>query len=260
MFSTMKPLALCLATLALLAPAARAEEQQLNQRATGVKTVTKVVTVARTTVTRDNPSTVTSTLTQAGACSVGSGSNSNVNNVRSSSTQRAVTSSATSRSSSAASSTGTGSGTTAGNLLLAAHNAKRAIHSAPNLTWNQDLADYAQAYGSKCVFKHSGGPYGENLAAGAPYNYYSPEDLFQGWYDEGKNYDYSTTSFSSAAGHFTQVVWKSSTQVGCAAISCDSSSLGLGNNGKGIYIVCEYSPPGNVQGRFTQNVLPPKSS
>ncbi|PWN27972.1 PR-1-like protein, partial [Jaminaea rosea] len=104
---------------------------------------------------------------------------------------------------------------------LALHNAKRAIHNTPNLTWNQTLADYAQTYGSKCVFAHSKGPYGENLAVGSPASSWSSADLFQLWYDEGKGYDYSTTTFNSATGHFTQLVWKNSKQLGCAIVTCD---------------------------------------
>ena len=47
-------------------------------------------------------------------------------------------------------------------------------------------------------------------------------------------------------GHFTQVVWKSSTSIG----------LGIAHGGRGTYCTAQYSPPGNYQGQFKSNVLP----
>lgn len=83
------------------------------------------------------------------------------------------------------------------------HNSLRAKHSAPALTWNTTLSDYAQSYLSKqnCVFEHSNGPYGENIAMG----YSDPTKAIQAWYDEVKDYDYSTGTFSMSTGHFTQI-------------------------------------------------------
>lgn len=123
------------------------------------------------------------------------------------------------------------------------HNRVRAEHSAPALTWNQDLANYAQNYldGSQCNFAHSGGPYGENIALG-----YSPHEAMVAWYDEYQQYDYASGQFSSSTGHFTQMVWKDTTEVGCATINCD---------GWGPYLACEYTPRGNIIGEFTSNVL-----
>ena len=41
--------------------------------------------------------------------------------------------------------------------VLDAHNTYRGWHSAPDLTWNSDLASYAASYASGCVFDHTGG-------------------------------------------------------------------------------------------------------
>ena len=42
-------------------------------------------------------------------------------------------------------------------------------------------------------------------------------------------------------GHYTQVVWRDSTAIGCARVDC--------NNGGGVFITCNYNPPGNYVGR-----------
>lgn len=124
--------------------------------------------------------------------------------------------------------------------ILNEHNIKRALHKGVgSLSWSNTLAQYAQNYAnaytcpSAGTLTHSGGQYGENLASG-----YSTIGTVDAWYDEIKQYNYNAPGFSEATGHFTQVVWKSSTQVGCAFKDC--------KNAYGTYIVCEYYPRGNV--------------
>jgi hypothetical protein len=51
-------------------------------------------------------------------------------------------------------------------------------------------------------------------------------------------------------GHFTQVVWKGSQKLGVG--------FAITGDGKTLYVVAQYSPPGNYQGQFGQNVLPAK--
>ncbi|ODV90868.1 hypothetical protein CANCADRAFT_15606, partial [Tortispora caseinolytica NRRL Y-17796] len=120
---------------------------------------------------------------------------------------------------------------------LSAHNTFRAQYGAQPLTWDSTLASFASNYANNCVFQHSGGPYGENLAMG----YSSIAAAVKGWTDEASSY---TGGYSSAAGHFTQVVWKSTTKLGCGVASCSSGKI----------YVCEYDPAGNVLGQFAQNV------
>ena len=67
------------------------------------------------------------------------------------------------------------------------------------------------------------------------------------WYNEVSKYNYNNPVFGMDTGHFTQVVWKSTTKLGCG--------LGIASNNY-AYGACNYSPPGNVQGAFAQNVLP----
>ncbi|KAI8064172.1 CAP domain-containing protein [Gongronella butleri] len=128
--------------------------------------------------------------------------------------------------------------------ILDAHNKYRAIHQAPPLTWDNTIANYAADYIGKCVFKHSGGEYGENLAGG----YRDWPSVVKGWYDEVQNYDYSHPGFASNTGQFTQVVWKSSTKIGCGFAPC---------GGQRLYM-CDYEPAGNYVGEFEENVFPPK--
>ena len=66
------------------------------------------------------------------------------------------------------------------------------------------------------------------------------------WYGEVKQYAFPDGGFSMETGHFTQVVWRGTTQLGCGVSTC---------RGMDIW-VCEYDPPGNVQGQYRQNVLP----
>ncbi|KAF6006070.1 hypothetical protein HII13_005190 [Brettanomyces bruxellensis] len=157
-----------------------------------------------------------------------------------------ATSSATTTSSTAATSSSSSSSSvsTFQQTMIDTHNAKRALHQAGDLTWDSTLESYAQDYADKydCsgTLTHSGGPYGENLAVG-----YSSDGAVEAWYDEGNDYDYSSCS---TYDHFTQVVWKSTTKLGCGIKHCGGSV--------GDYIICSYNPAGNYIGECTENVLP----
>ena len=133
--------------------------------------------------------------------------------------------------------------------VLSAHNQYRATHHASKLEWDDTLSNYAQRYASQCRFEHSHGPYGENLATGYP----SLQAAMQAWYNEKKLYSHSNPQFAKTTGHFTQVVWKATTKIGCGYVACNGLHGTPGN-----YLVCEYNPPGNVvnAGYFRENVLP----
>ena len=62
------------------------------------------------------------------------------------------------------------------------------------------------------------------------------------WYSEIDLYDFSNPMFDSASGHFTQMVWRDTCTMGCGFAE--------------PYLVCRYSPQGNVFGDFADNVLP----
>ncbi|HEX7699976.1 MAG TPA: CAP domain-containing protein [Kofleriaceae bacterium] len=131
-----------------------------------------------------------------------------------------------------------------------AHDRVRAKHCASPLTWSPKLAAVAQKWADSlrdqgCKFGHSGGQYGENLAAGTA-GVLDPEATVKMWYDEIAKYKFPDGGFSMETGHFTQVVWRGTTQVGCGHSSC---------NGNDIW-VCNYDPAGNWDGQYRENVLP----
>jgi uncharacterized protein YkwD len=131
-----------------------------------------------------------------------------------------------------------------------AHNRYRAKHCAAALTWSAKLAEVAQRWANAlrdrgCQFGHSGGNYGENLAAGTQ-GTLDPASVVKMWYDEIAQYRFPDGGFSTETGHFTQVVWRGTKQVGCGHSQC---------KGMDIY-VCEYDPPGNWEGQYRDNVRP----
>ena len=100
--------------------------------------------------------------------------------------------------------------------ILNSTNFYRSQHNASALAWNDTLADYAADYVTGCNFAHTGGPYGENLVAGSANATASVEV----WGNEGKNYDFAAGQFTEGTGHFTQLVWKATTTVGCGRANC----------------------------------------
>ena len=136
--------------------------------------------------------------------------------------------------------------------MLSAHNTYRSKHCVPALTWSAQLATAAQTWANGCKrddknpknFAHSDVP-GENLAWGTGLSAKGAVDL---WYSEIGKYNFAAPVWSNGVGHFTQVVWRNSTQIGCAAASCSGQT----------YWVCRYAPPGNFNvnspGQLAQNV------
>ena len=65
-------------------------------------------------------------------------------------------------------------------------------------------------------------------------------------YDEEKDYDYNTGRRKGGIiGHFTQLVWKTTTKVG----------VGIAQKGRETVVVARYMPAGNFMGRNLQNVM-----
>ncbi|EPS39895.1 hypothetical protein H072_6286 [Dactylellina haptotyla CBS 200.50] len=135
--------------------------------------------------------------------------------------------------------------------LLAVHNKVREAHGVPALKWSSDLVSYGQRNTPTCQFGHTPSlgrdRVGENILMGGGA---IDQMAMQMWYtNELKQYNFGRQGFSMATGHMTQMVWKSTTEVGCAVKKCGSSS----------YVKCNYRTPGNMQGAFEQNVNPPRN-
>ena len=137
--------------------------------------------------------------------------------------------------------------------LLDRHNVLRERHDAPSLKWSGEIQQWAQEWAEKIagedrMYHRQPNKYGENIywiSGGKP----EGASIVDAWYNEIKDYRFKRPGFSSQTGHFTQVVWKGSAELGCGAAR---SRRG------GLYVVCNYSPPGNYLGRFPENVLPAK--
>ncbi len=137
--------------------------------------------------------------------------------------------------------------------VLAAHNRERAALGVPDLAWNEDLARDAAGWAAHLAqtgaFEHSPDdpddphPQGENLWAGTR-DYYGPETMVGGWIAEKADFkpgvfpNVSRTGDWDDVGHYTQVAWRSTGQVGCA----------LARGAQEDVLVCRYAEGGNVDG------------
>jgi pathogenesis-related protein 1 len=138
---------------------------------------------------------------------------------------------------------------------LALHNCARrtvepAAHPAiPMLRWATDVAATAQAYANQCVYQHSGTPgLGENIFAAAPQG---ADETWaaQSWAGEFSDYDYASNTCAAGAqcGHYTQIVWRDTDEVGCGIANCSVNSPFQGFP-DWTFVVCNYRPPGNFNG------------
>jgi pathogenesis-related protein 1 len=95
------------------------------------------------------------------------------------------------------------------------------------------------------------GQYGENLYWASAIEWsdgkrelqqVSPNKVVDSWGSERADYDYKNNSCATGkmCGHYTQVVWKTTTTVGCAIAVCEDSREQVW--------VCQYQPPGNWVG------------
>ncbi len=146
---------------------------------------------------------------------------------------------------------------------LDAHNRVRAKHGLQPLKWSDKLAAYSQQWanhlgaGQNCKMYHRNGspPYGENLYISSAViwtqgnkevsrerNRVSIRDVVKVWTNEERWYNYRTNSCrpGQQCGHYTQIVWRETTEVGCAVKFCGDHSQNW---------VCSYNPPGNYVGK-----------
>ncbi len=129
--------------------------------------------------------------------------------------------------------------------MVDAHNRWRDTVRVPHLRWNAQLANYAQEWANYLLrtnkFEHrSNSPYGENLAS-ASGQMLSPSRVLDMWGNEVNDYNYASNSCTPGqmCGHYTQVVWRNTSEVGCAVARNDQKEVW----------VCNYNPPGNYTGQ-----------
>jgi uncharacterized protein YkwD len=166
------------------------------------------------------------------------------------------------------------------NLILSVQNNYRNSCGVPPLTWSPTLAQAAANWVKNCPQEvdptsgrkfachendpncpgyNANTPYGENLSFGSPSQ--AGDNAALHWICEWKNYNFQNPAFvggsfvssdqdpcPSVNGHFTQVVWKATTTVGCASNTCTI------NGQTGTLWSCKYSPPGNFNVVVSQNV------
>lgn len=150
--------------------------------------------------------------------------------------------------------------------MLASHNKWRQSVNASSLAWSESLAKTAQTYadslkahqGCKAVHSHTES-LGENLFWASAITQTSlsstglktvtdtvqaitSSEVTDAWGSESSDYSYGTNSCATGkvCGHYTQIVWRETKEVGCGNAVCDDKTQ--------IW-VCNYSPPGNYIGQ-----------
>jgi pathogenesis-related protein 1 len=123
--------------------------------------------------------------------------------------------------------------------MLAAHNEMRARVGVPGLAWSTQLAAHAQEWANTLLtrrqfFHRPNSAYGENLfeITGATA---SAAEVVDDWASESRNYNRRSNTCRGVCGHYTQIVWRQTRELGCAV---------AGDRKREVW-VCNYNPPGN---------------
>lgn len=137
--------------------------------------------------------------------------------------------------------------------FLDAHNQHRASVSPapskplPALRWSADLEAHAKKVADQCRFEHSDTDHGENLSART--GPADPAEVVADWVAEVEHYDAKRNRCEAGevCGHYTQVVWQATTDLGCASSQCGKG--GPFGDSAWSMTVCNYSPAGNYSGQ-----------
>jgi hypothetical protein len=130
-------------------------------------------------------------------------------------------------------------------IMLEAHNEWRRDAGVPDLIWSETLAKTAQAWADHlakdgCLMEHSSDRmFGENLAW-ATARRLSPDRVVSLWGHEKEHYDLEKNrcAENQICGHYTQMVWEDTREVGCGHAICGGAEVW----------VCHYYPQGNLPG------------
>lgn len=157
-------------------------------------------------------------------------------------------------------------------IILEGHNKARADVGSPPLTWDPDLAAGAETYARQLTTlgrvhapREGRKDIRENLLQSLRGGR-SPQAMVDVWIDEKRYFkpgifpDVSITGEWAKVGHYTQMIWPTTTKLGCA----------IHSDLKYDWTVCRYSPPGNRDGSpvlmgsgqpvIAQDIAPPNSS
>ena len=143
--------------------------------------------------------------------------------------------------------------------VLNVHNILRSTHETQELNLNNKLNEMAQTFAEKCAASSDGeiccldlykndenGEYemiGHNIAVIKNNN--NVLEICQKWYNEKYNYNFDSNKYIDKTGHFTQMIWKSTTDIG----------IGYKESQDGIkYFIVYYYPAGNIFNKFKENV------
>jgi len=100
------------------------------------------------------------------------------------------------------------------------------------------------------IGQHGGDPHSHTPDLGENISWFADggteDEAVPGWYEEKKDYNFQTGQSYGMTGHFTQLVWKGSKRLG----------VGIAKRGREVWVVANYSPPGNWPGHQLQNVFP----
>jgi hypothetical protein len=143
------------------------------------------------------------------------------------------------------------------------HNFWRAKETASNminLVWSDEMSRVAQAYANQCIWAHgmlydcSNNRVGQNLfvtANAAGYPALNITDVVTQWNNERNYWNFATATCATGqeCGHYTQNVNARSAQVGCGFAQCPTITVSGQTWKNAILVVCDYTPPGNVQGQ-----------
>ncbi|KAK7884739.1 hypothetical protein WMY93_027862 [Mugilogobius chulae] len=139
-------------------------------------------------------------------------------------------------------------------LLVELHNRYRGVvqpsaSAMLPLRWDGNLKLVAEGYAAKCVWNHNPEleDTGENLFAGT--GELDLERALEKWFLERMDYNYYNNSCEEdkMCGHYTQMVWADTQQVGCAVHLC-AQMEGLDWTEPSNFLVCNYFPAGNYEG------------
>lgn len=142
------------------------------------------------------------------------------------------------------------------NEALEVHNEYRREHGVSPLVINKEISKISQKWAEELAKRDSlayslNQRYGESVYCGwspDPNTKIKARDCVDKWYSEINEFSFGKEPEVLNCGHFTQIIWRSTSELGIGSAKSKTGKL---------YVVANYYPPGNYSGLFVKNVLPP---